>query len=248
MRLTDRIGRHLKLRDLHILLTVAERGRAKAAEDLAISQPVISKTIAELEHAVGVRLLDRSRQGVEPTPHGRALMRRSLIAFDELREGIREIDFLNDPAAGEVRVGALAAMIAGLMPEVIGRMHARYPRLVVHVMQMFTSPTVYDNLRQRKQDNRRADRRAAQSRLACPSWPARTTARETRPRVIHLSKRGSPTAGRGCQQCLPPPQPKRGILARVAKLLLVQSLLVRSCRCPVQIWWCFILPEGRSSQ
>ena len=153
MRLTDRIGRRLKLRDLHILLTVAERGSmAKAAEDLAISQPVVSKTIAELEHAVGVRLLDRSRQGVEPTAHGRALMRRSLTAFDELREGRREIDFLNDPTTGEVLVGALAAVIAGLMPEVIGRMHAKYRRLTVHVMQMFTSPTVYDNLRQRRVD------------------------------------------------------------------------------------------------
>ena len=153
MRLTDRIGRRLKLRDLHILLTVAERGSmARAADELAISQPVVSKTIAELEHAVGVRLLDRSRHGVEPTPYGRALMRRSLNAFDELREGIREIDFLNDPTAGEVRIGALAAMIAGLVPVVVSRMHSKHPRLTVHVVQMFTSPTVYDSLRQRRVD------------------------------------------------------------------------------------------------
>jgi DNA-binding transcriptional LysR family regulator len=153
MRLTDRIGRRLKLRDLHILLTVAERGSmAKAADDLAISQPVVSKTIAELEHAVGVRLLDRSRQGVEPTPHGRALIRRGLTAFDELREGIKEIDFLNDPSAGEVRIGAHVAMLGGLVPAVIIRMRSKYPRLSVRVMQMLTSPTVYDNLRQRRVD------------------------------------------------------------------------------------------------
>jgi DNA-binding transcriptional LysR family regulator len=153
MRLTDRIGRRLKLRDLHILLTVAERGSmAKAADELAISQPVVSKTIAELERAVGVRLLDRSRQGVEPTLYGRVLIRRGLTAFDELREGIKEIDFLNEPTAGEVRVGALGAMIAGLVPAVISRMRSKYPRLTVHVMQMFTAPAVHDNLRQRRVD------------------------------------------------------------------------------------------------
>ena len=94
MQLADRIGRRLKLRELHILLAVAERGSmAKAAHDLAISQPVVSKTIADLEHTLGVRLLDRSRQGIEPTPYGRALLRRSFAAFDELREGARRSNF-----------------------------------------------------------------------------------------------------------------------------------------------------------
>src|SRR5437588_3875324 len=101
MRLVDRIGRLLKLRDLHILLAVAERGSmAKAAHDLAVSQPVISKTISDLEGAIGVRLLDRSRQGVVPTPYGRAFIRRSITAFDELREGVKEIEFLVDPTSG----------------------------------------------------------------------------------------------------------------------------------------------------
>ena len=63
---SDRIGRRVKLRDLHVLLAVAEtRSMAKAAERLAISQPVVSKTIADLEHALGVRLLDRTSQGVD---------------------------------------------------------------------------------------------------------------------------------------------------------------------------------------
>jgi DNA-binding transcriptional LysR family regulator len=93
MQLADRIGRRLKLRELHILLAVAERGSmAKAAHDLAISQPVVSKTISDLEHTLGVRLLDRSRQGIEPTPYGQAFLRRSFAAFDELREGVKEIE------------------------------------------------------------------------------------------------------------------------------------------------------------
>ena len=65
MQWTDRIGQRLKLRDLHILLSVVQRGSmAKAAAELAISQPAVSKAIADMEHAVGLRLLDRSRNEI----------------------------------------------------------------------------------------------------------------------------------------------------------------------------------------
>jgi DNA-binding transcriptional LysR family regulator len=153
MQLADRIGRRLKLRELHILLAVAERGSmAKAAHDLAISQPVVSKTISDLEHTLGVRLLDRSRQGIEPTPYGQAFLRRSFAAFDELREGVKEIEFLTKPTTGDVRVGALVAAVAGLLPTVIDQMRNRYPRFTIHVTQLLTSPAVYETLRRRAVD------------------------------------------------------------------------------------------------
>ena len=60
MQLSDRIGRRMKLQDLHVLLTVVQAGTmGKAAERLNTSQPNISRSISELEHALGVRLLDR---------------------------------------------------------------------------------------------------------------------------------------------------------------------------------------------
>src|SRR5215831_2492066 len=107
MQLTDRIGRRLKLQDLHILMTVVQAGSmGKAAERLNTVQPAISRSIAELEHAVGVRLLDRQRQGVEPTEYGRALLDCGIAVFDDLREGVKRIEFLSDPTAGEVRIGS----------------------------------------------------------------------------------------------------------------------------------------------
>src|SRR5260370_21052102 len=94
MRWMDRDGRRLKLRDLHILMVVVQRGSmAKAARDLAISQPVVSKAIADLEHTVGVSLLDRTRHGVEPTQYGRALLKHGIAIFDELKQSVREIEF-----------------------------------------------------------------------------------------------------------------------------------------------------------
>src|SRR5213596_414624 len=107
MRWETRIGRRLKLRDLHILLAVAQCGSmAKAAAQLGMSQPAVSKAIADMEHTLRVRLLERSPQGVEPTRYGEALIRRSDAVFNELGQGIKEIEFLADPTVGELRIGA----------------------------------------------------------------------------------------------------------------------------------------------
>lgn len=130
---TDRIGRRIKPRDLHIFLAVTEQGNmAKAAERLAISRPVISKTIADLEQALGVPLFDRNPQGIEPTLYGRALARRSVAIFDELRQSVKEIEFLSDPTAGELRVGCPEVMAAGFVAAALDRLSAQYPKLIFH--------------------------------------------------------------------------------------------------------------------
>src|SRR5882672_6117253 len=96
----DRIGRRLSLRDLNMFLVVAElRSMSKAAVQLAISQPVVSKAIADMEHTLGVALLDRNPRGVEPTVYGRALIKRGVAVFDELRGSVSDIEFLADPTA-----------------------------------------------------------------------------------------------------------------------------------------------------
>src|SRR5215510_7419705 len=99
----DRLRRRIKLRDVDILLAVIQTGSmGKAAAILDMSQPAVSKSIAYLERTLGVRLLDRSRQGVEPTAYGRALTKRGAAVFDELRQGVQEIASLTDPTVGEV--------------------------------------------------------------------------------------------------------------------------------------------------
>lgn len=135
MQWTDRIGRRVKLRDLHILLAVAQSGSmARAADRLAISHPVVSKTISDLEHALGVRLLDRMPQGVEPTAYGRAFLNCGTVVFDELRRGVQEIELLSDPTVGEVRIGGTGPLMDGLVPIVIDRLASRYPRIKVRAV------------------------------------------------------------------------------------------------------------------
>jgi DNA-binding transcriptional LysR family regulator len=152
MQWSDRIGRRVKLRDLHILLAVAQTGSMiRAADSLAISQPVISKTISDLEHALGVRLLDRTAQGVEPTPYGRAFINCGTVVFDELRRGVQAIEFLSDPNFGELRIGGAAPWIDEMIPAVIARLADRYPRIGFHVTESNT-PTLCGLLRERRLD------------------------------------------------------------------------------------------------
>src|SRR6202035_3856626 len=152
MQWSDRIGRRLKLRDLHIVLAVAEAGSmSRAADRLAISHPVVSKTIGDLEHALGVRLFDRTAQGTELTQYGRTLLSGGTVVFDELRRVMQEIAFLSDPTVGELRIGSAAPYVEGLVPAVITRLAERYPRITFQVKDT-DAVTLCGMLRERKLD------------------------------------------------------------------------------------------------
>jgi DNA-binding transcriptional LysR family regulator len=146
------IGRQLRLRDLHAFFTVVQcRSMAKAALQLGVSQPAVSKVIADLEHALGVRLLDRSPQGIEPTVFGQALLKRGTAAFDELKQGIRDIEFLADPTAGEVRIGCPGNISSTLMLQIVERFMQKYPRVLLHV-DAVPNPQNFPGLHERKYD------------------------------------------------------------------------------------------------
>ena len=135
MQLSERIGRRMKLHDLHILMAVAQAGSmSKAAALLNTTQPAISRSIAELERTIGVRLLDRKPLGVEPTEYGRALLDGGAAVFDDLRQAVKNIEFLADPAAGEVRVGSPAPIAASFVSAVVDRLSRHYPRMVFQVV------------------------------------------------------------------------------------------------------------------
>jgi DNA-binding transcriptional LysR family regulator len=152
MQWTDRIGRRVKLRDLHVFLAVAQAGSmAKAAEQLGVSQPVVSKTISDLEHALAVRLLDRNFRGVEPTTHGDAFVDCSTAVFDEIKRGVQQLTFLSDPTVGELRVGCTTPLADGLIPAILERLTTRYPKISLRVSDG-DSPTLCRLLRDRNVD------------------------------------------------------------------------------------------------
>ena len=149
----SQIGRRLRLRDLHLFFTVMQRGSmAKAASHLGISQPGVSEVIANLEHTLGVRLFDRSPQGVEPTIYGRAFLKRGLAAFDELKQGIRDIEFLSDPTSGELRIGCGVTTAAGILAPIIRQFSKAYPRVVLHYNELPPPRRELQGLRDRAYD------------------------------------------------------------------------------------------------
>ena len=147
-----RLGRHLKLRDLNVLMTVAQCGTmGKAAARLSVSQPAISQAIGDMERTLGVPLLDRSPQGVKPTIYASALLDHGAIAFDELRQAVRQIECLADPRVGEIRIGCSVVLAESFVATVVNRFSQRYPRVTFQLLAE-ESGLIYSALEERKLD------------------------------------------------------------------------------------------------
>jgi DNA-binding transcriptional LysR family regulator len=122
---------------------------SKASARLAVSHPVVSKTISELEHTLGVRLFDRAAHGVEPTAYGQALLKCGVAVFDEMRQGMKQIEFLDDPTSGELRIGCPDIITAGLLPAIVERFSRDYPKVRYHVIHANTAIMQFQELRNR---------------------------------------------------------------------------------------------------
>ena len=152
MQLSDRIGRRVKLQHLHVLMTVVQAGSMlKAAERLNTGQPNVSRAISELEQAIGVCLLDRQRRGVEPTAYGRALLDGGAVVFDGLRQAVKNIEFLADPTAGEVRIGCTPLLASSFVSAVVDRLSRRHPNVMFHLTTGYVE-TLHRALNERSVD------------------------------------------------------------------------------------------------
>jgi DNA-binding transcriptional LysR family regulator len=87
-----------------------------------------------LEGALGIKLLDRGRRGVVPTPYGLALAKRGVAIFNDLRQGVLDIDFLSDPTKGEIRIGATEPVAVAFVSPSIDRLSRKYPQTCFHVV------------------------------------------------------------------------------------------------------------------
>jgi DNA-binding transcriptional LysR family regulator len=147
----NRISRRLRFRDLQVFFAVVQCGSmAKAAIELGVTQPAVSAVIAELESTFGVRLFDRSPQGVVPTIYGRALHKRGIAALEELKQGIRDIEFLANPNTGEVRIGCPESIT--FLPPMVQRFCQDYPGIALTVEPVPTPTLELPDLYARKLD------------------------------------------------------------------------------------------------
>ena len=86
---------------------------------------------------------------MEPTAYGQALLKCGVAVFDEMRQGIKQIEFLDDPTSGELRIGCPDIITAGLLPAIIERFSRDYPRVRFHVVHANTAVMQVQELRNR---------------------------------------------------------------------------------------------------
>lgn len=107
----------IKFRHLHTFLEVArQRSVVKAAEVLHVSQPAVTKTIRELEEALGVAVFERDGRGIRITRYGEIYLRYAGAALTALRQGFDAVSQELFDAAPPVRVGALPTVSMRIMP------------------------------------------------------------------------------------------------------------------------------------
>lgn len=140
----DSLIRRLRLRDLRTLANVVSAGTMrKAAQDLHTSLPAVSRAIADLEAAVGAKLVTRHTNGVVPTASGEALVRRARVLFDELDAGLRELAQLADPESGNVRLGCMETLHMGLVGACVEQLASSFPRMKI-LLELGQAPDLVD--------------------------------------------------------------------------------------------------------
>lgn len=150
--LTERLPRYLRLRELRIFLTVMEqRSFRKAATTLHVTQPAITKAIANLEDVLSVRLFDRTANGVEPTAHGTTFARHARAVFEELRHAAQELALVSSGVSGRLRIGSVPLPGGYMLPLAVNRLLQRHPAIFVTIEEM-REAEILEEVRKRSLD------------------------------------------------------------------------------------------------
>lgn len=148
----ERIPRNLKMRELRVLLSVAEHGSfRKAGAALHITQPAVTKAIADVETVLGARLFDRSAQGVTATVQGRSFIRHAAAIFGELKSAAEELEIIASGSQGTLHVGTVPMPAAGVLPVAVHRLMQEHKKIFVSVTEG-PEASLADGLRRRALD------------------------------------------------------------------------------------------------
>lgn len=124
----------LKFRHLQILVTLKEcRSLNAAAKQLNVTQPALSKTLAEMEQTFGVALFERDSRGVVPTQYGQTVLRGAKLLLDDLERLRRET--LSDHPDLLIKIGAAPFIAQGYLPVVFRELTRSNPQLRVRLKE-----------------------------------------------------------------------------------------------------------------
>lgn len=126
----------MKLHQLSALITAVETGSLRrAAGKMRLSQPALSRSIRELEQSLGVRLVERTARGIEPTVYGKALIVRGKLVDSELRQARDDIAHLLAATHGDLSVGVTPVAAFSVLPQVLARFKKDRPKLRVGITE-----------------------------------------------------------------------------------------------------------------
>jgi DNA-binding transcriptional LysR family regulator len=131
----------VKLTHFRDLLAVVQTGSLRAASrQLGIAQPVITRSIRELEHELGTPLLERNAKGVSLTPVGERFVRRIEAVRAEIRRAREEVDQWGGDYVGEVAISVSPMVSLTLLPWAVTEFNRRHPKAVTNITQSLFRP------------------------------------------------------------------------------------------------------------
>ena len=141
------IKSRVQLRHLDCFVSVAQtRNLGKAAANMRVTQPAISKTLTELEGIVGVKLLERNRLGTQLTREGETFLTHAVAVLDALNVLKGAVGVEQEPQSEVVYVGALPTVAPDLLPLALAEFRRRHPHARV-VVQTATNPGLLQMLK-----------------------------------------------------------------------------------------------------
>ena len=137
----------MKLNQLREVVAIAEQGSIRAAaRQLAIGQPALTRSLAELERELGASLFERRSRGVVATPLGQLFLRRAASIVHEMRRAREEVEQFSGSTAGTVTAGLSIATHLALLPAALQPFTRRFPDAKLHIIEGLY-PTLEPGLR-----------------------------------------------------------------------------------------------------
>lgn len=125
----------IRFRHLRSFLTIAQlKSVGRAAETLAVTQPALSKTLRELEQALGVRLFERGPKGMELTRYGHMFLQRAAASLTSLQQGVDEVRAAQGGGIVDLAIGVMPNMAPRVMPLAVRRFRETVPAASVHIL------------------------------------------------------------------------------------------------------------------
>lgn len=128
------MDRRIKIRHLEAFVAIAEaKSLKRAAEELHLTQPTISKTLKDLEDILGVTLMDRGRAGVRLTSAGEVFVQFAQQSAAAVRQGLNSIATLGAAGGAILHIGVLPSAAAYIFPAATAQFKAASPDTVLHI-------------------------------------------------------------------------------------------------------------------